>query len=717
MTTALPDKTTSSQAERTLLGVRSSTIRSWLGSWELYLIILVAGILRLYKLNTTEFDDDQASIYAMARHAVTHGYLVATSNVASVHIYNPPATIYFYMLPALLSSNPMWGAVLTGILMTLSVLLTYTLVRRAYGRLVGAIAALLYATASLAVFYSRFMWNQNLLPIVIVLFMMSLFWGVVHRRQGWLVFAIPLLGLLVQLHATGVLMAAPFALALVLAPKTIRLRDIALGLLLLLMLYAPYLYWEYSVKFADISILLNSMHRPSVIDNQAWLFYQRFLDSYPFNFNALPLSSHTSLLAQVYPSISWLEPTMISLAIGGAVLALIVALYPSGPRPTGQLSLRGIGPVVRYWTRLRGNSYRCGLLLLLVWQVIPLLYLSRHSLKIYVHYFIFFMPGQFILIAFLFGTLFKWLRAYSKARALVQLGSVLLVVLPLVLVITQSVGAGANVYDYTHGNFQDGSATGSLYTELQALQNATHQADSYAQAHHFNHIYMTATFPFQTSLGYLSMQMQTPTTLIESQFCLALPGAANGPALMLVSPYDSQVETLLTHDAHATLVAESPRSGSVPFKLYSIQPSTLQPVANKRFGNDLQLLNATTQPFSLNGRSYITTQWSMMRNAQARYNTLYGYHLTAFTGNMSQGTSQQCLFASMRAGDDVLVAFQQPGNAPANKTKPLQVQAQSYTVTPYYLTLGPLAFETYENITSPWEQIRTSRGGYTLTIA
>ena len=741
MTTTLPNKTEASQNERTLMRVRYSTLRTWLFSWEAYIIVIVAGLLRLYMLNTTEFDDDQAAIYNMARNAVTHGYLVATSNVASVHIYNPPATIYFYMLAAVFSSNPMWGAVVNGLLMTISVLLTYIFVRRAYGRFTGTIAALLYATASLAVSYSRYMWNQNLLPIVVVLFMMTLFWGVVDRRKGWVAFAIPLIGLLVQLHATGILMAAPFAVALVLAPRTIRIRDILIGLLALLIIYTPYLVWEFSVKFSDVQILLNSMHHPSVIDDQAWKFYQTFLSPYPFNYNALPPNSPVTDFSHVYPYIFWLEPLMFTLAILGAIVALIVVLYPAGSWPTDRkwLSIPVVGRVMGYWTQFRNNPYRCGLLLLLVWQVVPLLYLSRHSLKIYIHYFIFFMPGQFILIAFLFGMLFKWLNRHGSWAIVPQIGRYLVAAVALVLILAQFAGTSANVLDYVHGRYRDGSSTNNLYNSLQAMQNAVNEADQLAQSHHLNHVYMSIDWPTQSAFRYLSTQMRTPVTLIESQPCLiladactqygnyskfvyaniqpclVLPNPADGPAVMLISPYNTLMADFLTHIANAKLVAESPRPGGAPFKLFIVNPSTQQALTGSSFGNDLQQLNASASAYSYAGQNYAVTRWSTMRSANAGYDTFYGYNMLA-SSSTKQTTSTLCTFSSMRTGDQMVVAFKQSGNTSLSANSILAVRAQSFNVNSYYLKTGPLTFETYRDIISPWTLLRTSQGGDSLIL-
>src|SRR5689334_25383536 len=73
---------------------------SWFFSWEIYLILLLAAGLRLYRLDFTEFDGDQANIFRMAYGALHQGMLVATANGASIRILNPPAVIYLLMIPA-----------------------------------------------------------------------------------------------------------------------------------------------------------------------------------------------------------------------------------------------------------------------------------------------------------------------------------------------------------------------------------------------------------------------------------------------------------------------------------------------------------------------------------------------------------------------------------------------------------------------------------------
>jgi len=215
----------------------------WLLSWEIYLVLVIAGFLRLYQINTSEFDGDQSTIFGLAREAVHFGLLPLVSNRASIGIENPPAVIYLLMIPVALSANPLWAAVMVGLLNTLAVLLAYLFTRRYYGPLAGITAALLYAAAAKPLNYSRFIWQQNMLAPLVVLFMFALFCGVVERRKGWFFPAVFLLGMAYQLHETSILLLVPLLVALALAPGTLRWRDVALALVSLLIIFSPYILW------------------------------------------------------------------------------------------------------------------------------------------------------------------------------------------------------------------------------------------------------------------------------------------------------------------------------------------------------------------------------------------------------------------------------------------------------------------------------------------
>src|SRR5438270_2938685 len=299
-----------------------------LSSWEIYLILLVAGFLHLYQLNTSEFDGDQAVIFGLAREAVHFGLLPIVSNQASIGTEHPPALIYLLMIPAVLSANPLWAVVTVGLFNMLAVLLTYFFTRRYYGGLAGIIAALLYTAAAKPLNYSRFIWQPNMLAPVIMLLMCALFWGGVERRRGWFFPAVFLLGVIYQLHEISAVLVIPLLVTLILVPGTVRRRDLVLALISLLVIFFPYILWEYSSRFADVRTILNMAKLHAHIDSNAIYFYKFFLSPNGFSSYYQVPADPTSLLHLFGPILFWLRYILWLLVAGGLVTAGGLVLWP-----------------------------------------------------------------------------------------------------------------------------------------------------------------------------------------------------------------------------------------------------------------------------------------------------------------------------------------------------------------------------------------------------
>ena len=354
-------------------------IGSWIGVWEIVPILAIAAFLRFYQLTTTEFDADQAMVFRMARDAISHGLIPATSNIASIRIVNPPAVIYLLMIPAAISSNPIGGAIFVGILNIIAVLLTYICVRRYYGRVASIIASLLYATASGPLHYSRFIWQQNMIAPFVVLFIFALYWGVVDRRKGWLFPALILLGIMIQLHETTIILSLLLLVALMLSPGTVTVRDLVLGFIFLLLLFSSYILWEFSIKFADLSLLLQMLKIHSHIDLTALNDYMLFLNPY----GNLPTNAHT-LEYKLIPLLGWLIPIMALLIVLGFASIImgvissphvwksadIVVEESTGTHHTLRRTLHTVSALL---TDFRAAPQRCGYFLLLCWQIVPIL--------------------------------------------------------------------------------------------------------------------------------------------------------------------------------------------------------------------------------------------------------------------------------------------------------------------------------------------------------
>jgi 4-amino-4-deoxy-L-arabinose transferase-like glycosyltransferase len=676
----------------------------------MYLIVLLAAGLRLYHIDFTEFDGDQANIFRMAYGALHEGMLVATANGASIHILNPPAVIYLLMIPAALSRNPLGAAIFQALLSVAAVLLTYLFTRRYYGRLAGTIAALAFAASARSIFYARFIWNQSFIPLFLLLFLCALFTGAVERRKGWLFPALFLVGLMVQLHATGAMLVAPMLVALVLAPGTVRWRDLALGVVSLLVIYAPYLLWEVTSHFSDLQILLNDSKQPVQWDTQALTYYQWSLSPYATLMdNGEPFTNTHSVLFPIYRRLFWLQPLLTALLLGGAITALARVLRPSHivsqERLSNNVLLRCWYALRNWWVDLRATPARCGLLILLIWQIIPLLALFRHTLPIYPHYLIIFMPGQYILIGFFLAEAVKWCRSWSGWRGGLRFALCCLTVLALC---AQSLGAAGMVLDTIRGNYQDTKLSSPYYNDLASLQNALHRADLLAQQHQLRRVYIAADTANMMALTFLAGQMQTTTTLFNGTHCVLLPSAESGPAVLLVSPRSSFISALVGQFSHATLIEQPRRPGGPPFALYIISPVSASSVAHGSFQGQLEALDA--QAFSYHNAPWSVTRWQLLHTAQPAFRVTYGYTMTASSD--AGENKNQCTFSSLNAGDQLLMAFPQTGTAAG----PLTVRGQFYTLSPYNFSYGPLTFETDTFLPPQASALRTPDGRDTLSF-
>jgi 4-amino-4-deoxy-L-arabinose transferase-like glycosyltransferase len=678
-------------------------------NWELYLIVFVASFLRLYHIDRTEFNGDQADIFQMAHNAVSHAHLVATSNVASIGIFNPPGIIYFLMLAAVFSANPLAGTLLTALLSILSVLLTYIMTRRYYGRLAATIAASLYAIAAAPIYYSRFMWNQNLLLFFVPLFIGVLLYGVIERRKGWLVPAIALVGLLAQLHGSGFLLAAPLLVAFVLSPGTIRIRDILLGLLAFFILYSTYLLWLVHSHYRDIPIFLASTSRPSTIDNQALIFFQQFLSPYGFDPNDVPLTNPHSLLFRLSPLLLVLTFVMVIVVVCSAVMALVLALRTDKDRKASERPRTGFAAIWQsawgWWTELRASPYRCAYFVLLSWQLVPLVYLLRHSIKLHSHYFIMLMPGPFLLLAIFLVKVIDRTKARAAGGRILRL---CLYGLTIFLVGAQCLGGLALVLDTARGNF---NADYNRFNDLHSLQQALGEADQLAQRRHLKHVYISTDDIRRSAFSYLSQQMQTSTTVFDDS-CAVLPGLAAGPAVLLTGPRESLALAMTERVARATLIEQSARLSDDPFRLYVVDPLPQQTV-KETLVPDVQFLG-TKNSLLFKDKSWLITHWQLLHAKSPDSGTTYTYSFTDVQN--AQQISNRCTSTSVQAGDQLLVPLEQ------SSKEAMRVQVQSFSTRPDTLSVRPgnlfaLNFDTYNRINSPRTTLRTATGEKSIPVA
>lgn len=708
-----PEGPQTSSTSMTGLTKLSILLRSLSRYWELYLILFLALFLRLVSIDTALFNDDEVNVFRMAHDALVSGWIPLTSNRASLGNLNPPLVVYFFLLPAALSADPLWGQVMVALFNAAAIVLTYFFVRRYYSRLAGTIAALLYATSAGAWIFSRNIWPQNFLPFFVLLFLFCLFRGVVDRRKGWFFWAVLLVGVLYQFHGSSLYLLLPLAAAALFAYRTIRLRDLALGLLALLVLFAPYLLWEYHSHFADVTVLSSATSQQAAhIDSEALRFYLFYIHPTlvdPYADAAARLrDTHLLLPNSLLSGRLHLLLSLVYLAslllLAGGLLLILAQLFGRSPRSPARKNL-----LVRWWNELWASPYKQGLVLLLLWQIAPLLLLTRHSIVLFVHYFLFFLPGPFILMALcctriiaLLGQLrVRWTGFIRPA----------VVALAALVILAQLIGLGSALLDIDAGHFQN-----SAFSDLSDQQRVLQVAGQVARERHIDRVYLTA-FPSYikiNALDYLAQQQQVPLAFFTSESCLLLPSPAAGPVLFITTAGSTLADILFTRYAHATLVATSAHLGSLPYQIFVVTAKPAPAPVPHAFGQTLQLLSPTAQ---LLQNRWLVTRWSVQNTYAPALRTTYGFRVQVHSAaGPALSDTQNCTPTRTWAGDQMFVFhYVQPGTPFPSQ---ITLQASTSVIHPQVLRHGPFVGFTFRSESSGWQVLRTEdrQDSFTLPV-
>jgi 4-amino-4-deoxy-L-arabinose transferase-like glycosyltransferase len=227
--------------------------------WELLAVLGIAALaawLRLRRLDLVEFKVDEAIAIDMAR-GVLRGDFPTAGLTSSTGARNPPLLVYLTAIPLAVRDDLLAATAFVGLLAVAAVALTYFVLRPRFGSLVALSAAALFATAPWAVLFGRKVWGQNVLPVVSVGLLWSLF-AVLERRRSRAVAFVPIgLCLAFQLNFSAIALAIPAAAVLLYRARDVHWRAAAVGVGVALLLIEPWLLHQTTHGFADISALVS----------------------------------------------------------------------------------------------------------------------------------------------------------------------------------------------------------------------------------------------------------------------------------------------------------------------------------------------------------------------------------------------------------------------------------------------------------------------------
>jgi 4-amino-4-deoxy-L-arabinose transferase-like glycosyltransferase len=521
-------------------------------------IMLLAAYLRLSNLELTEFKLDEAHVCSKAAEFLASGRPPLVGIGSSVGAANPPLFIYLTAIPVSLSRNP---AVIAGFIALLNVgavLGCYLLTREHFGEKVALIATLLFAVSPWAVFYSRKIWAQDLLPPFVGLFFAAIFSTIVKRRPRQLILVFLWLACLIQLHLSALALIPLVALFLLVFRSRIRVVPLLAGLLVFVLIFAPYIYYEATHGWINLRTFIEVSRGPAAFDLKSARYAVQIMAGQ--GYHALAGASFKEFLAEIM-GLTWLNAIETWLLVAGVAYLAWQAL--------------------RGWYRgrkARVSEETVKFTILLSWLLLPVLFYTRHTTPVYPHYFILLYPVQFIIIGIFVTRVLDWaghLAKSLKPSPLVRFlaGRVLpvfFVALILGLALWQ-VHLTETFYDFVDRNDTSGGHGLPVKYYLQAAESLKRLAEG-AQVLILSEGDVPAWHETPAVFGFLLQPEITPR-FINDQEALVFPRA---DALYLLTPGDNLAVSVLDEYAQGLINERiSLRGGPDAFRFYRFEAESL----------------------------------------------------------------------------------------------------------------------------------------------
>jgi hypothetical protein len=679
---------------------RLSWLHQWVQRWELWLCLAVGAWLRLADLRHTLFLNDQVSLLQVGQAAMRDGGLPITGIPSSLGTLNTPFSIYLY-LPFAALGSPFAATWMIALANLMALMLTYVVVDRTFGRLAAGVTLALYATSAYAVLYSSYFWQQTAVAPFLLVYLLTLYAGVVQKRKRWLVVHLVSLGLLSQLHPITTYLIPTTLVGLVLLWPRIPWRDLAIGLFCIGLFYVPTLIWGVMSNWADMQVLLRHFFAmPSTYDLLALdqlLAVLRLEGVLPFGVNAAWLG--------------WLMDGAYLLALGwlGCRVAAPLVQAFRGMR---------IERAEALW-RLRENAGWRGELLLFIWQVAPLLLLIHRTQGYCQCYMVLFFPAPYITLGLALAWVFQRERKLFRGKvALRRRGTRLRESLA---------GSWQDAPGNTrHGTFWRAGVVSSLalllllqtfssshltlaYRGLDTEEASLSVGQREARVIGATQTIVASSLFLHGAFAYLAEQVPGVVEAQSAESCLALPTPASLPTVV-VTAFDQQnsmADAVLGALPAATLLKTLPVRDLPPDHLYRVDSSDLRLATEQALPQPL----IADQHLALEGMASLPAAQGLV---VLRWRVLQTYPqptgpgvsplslllrlqpVPGFGEGLGAAETALCTLERMQVGETLLAWFATSGVAPASEDGvPLvNLSAQIVVTQRVEPVVGPLRFVT-----------------------
>lgn len=357
----------------------------------LALVILVAAALRLGWPGISEFKADEAHIAALALDLAQGRAFPLRGIATSVGLPKPAISIYLYALPFALSAGPLAATLFTGALNVATVAFCWWLGRRYGGRVAGLCAAWLFATSPWAAFFSRKIWEPNVMPAFVSAYVATGLLGFLEGRRWAQGAHLLSLALVAQLHYHGLLVVPLTALFLLIGWRRIDRRAVLVGLLLAALTAVPFGYDLLSRAQGMGGALFAFLARPSRVDGESFGLWWALVTGSDIHAPAGPQAYVEFLKA--LPGLSPLHGAAGALAVGGIAYGLW------------------------RWARRRDEAGTAAGIIAM-WAILPPLLTLRHATPLHLHYFTALLPAPYLAAGLLLARAASCRRGAARWAAL-----------------------------------------------------------------------------------------------------------------------------------------------------------------------------------------------------------------------------------------------------------------------------------------------------------
>lgn len=521
---------------------------------SLGLALIAGAVLRLIWLDDTSFLGDQAQLLALGQSAADHHALIVTGTINSIGALNLPMSAWLYA-PFGLVGGPLAATIFTALGNIFAIGLLYAIAARYGGRRAGFVAALLYATASGPIHYSRFFWEPNLMAPYLLLCLAAILAGVVDRRTGWLGWAALCWSIAIQLHLSAAALAAVILFALLLTWRQVRRRDYALAGAALVAIFAPTLLWEVVSRGYDLAAYRSLSSPAPGVDVSAPALYVGIIA--PATATVYGPGSTYELVGAALSPLAWVMAAA-ALAAGVWVAAITISPWMSGWRVAG-------GPCAM----IASPRWRIAATLF-IWQAAPMALLLRRSVGTQEHYLLMLTPVIYLTIGLWAAAATRAIEsrlAFAWARGV----PATLAILTLAIAGAQTAGVSAELSTIHTGRFV-GLVWPQHYGIPLSSQQSTLAAAARVAGRDDATFYVATNEMMQDSYAYLAHSGATDATVYSSDNCVVTPSRDSARRMVtLALPYTSAIQAFpLLMGAHD--VASLQAQGSPPLAVYLAQP-------------------------------------------------------------------------------------------------------------------------------------------------